>query len=73
MCLLYSDTPAFATTFRGNRPPIPSGIFTPSGPQTIVHLALDLGGAKQMAVTVEKGAVPQPTTTPVFVAPISTV
>ncbi len=59
-------------TFRGNRAPIPSGTFTPSGTQAIVHLALDLSGAKQMAVTVEKApGAPQPTTTPVFVAPIT--
>lgn len=59
-------------TFRGNRPPIPTGTFTPSGTQTIVHLPTDLSGAKQMAVTVEKApGAPQPTTTPVFVAPIS--
>ena len=42
--------------------------------QAIVHLALDLSGAKQMAVTVEQApGAPQPTTTPVFVAPISSV
>ena len=60
-------------TFRGNRAPIPSGVFRPSGGKAIVYLAKDLGGAKQMAVTVEKAAVPQPTTTPVFVAPITSV
>jgi hypothetical protein len=61
-------------TFRGNRAPIPSGTFTPSGTQAIVHLALDLSGAKQMAVTVEQApGAPQPTTTPVFVAPINSV
>ncbi|MDP9341663.1 MAG: anti-sigma factor [Actinomycetota bacterium] len=59
-------------TFRGNNPPAPSGTFTPSGTQAIVHLALDLSGANQMAVTVEQApGAPQPTTTPVFVAPIT--
>jgi anti-sigma-K factor RskA len=59
-------------TFRGNLAPIPSGTFTPSGTQAIVHLALDLSGAKQMAVTLEKApGAPQPTTPPVFVAPIT--
>ncbi len=58
-------------TFRGNRAPIPSGTFTPSGDQVIVPLPIDVGGAKQMAVTVERAPrVNAPTANPVFVAPI---
>ena len=65
--------PCWEKLDRGNRPPIPSGTFTPSGNQTILHLPIDLGGAMQMAVTVERGALQAPTTNPIFVAPLSSV
>jgi anti-sigma-K factor RskA len=52
--------------------PVPSGTFEGSGKVVVLRVAADLSRAKQVAVTVERApGTKQPTTKPIFAAPIS--
>jgi anti-sigma-K factor RskA len=52
--------------------PVPSGTFEASGKIVVLRVAADLSKDKQVAITVERApGAKQPTTSPIFTAPIS--